>query len=152
MGAPSCSRNIHHNDNGAHWRTRKYSMRSRDRGAGAVRGSVADGVAGPWRAGAVKRRAADGAVAGTWRAGAVRGRAAGGAVAGTWRAGCTAVGLAAAGLAVAQAGPGITALSPVRDRLFPRLSGRGWAGHVALTFDDGPDPAATPLFLEALAE
>jgi len=73
-------------------------------------------------------------------------------VAGTWRAGCTAVGLAAAGLAVAQAGPGITALSPVRDRLFPRLSGRGWAGHVALTFDDGPDPAATPLFLEALAD
>jgi peptidoglycan-N-acetylglucosamine deacetylase len=60
-------------------------------------------------------------------------------------------GLAAGGLAVAQAGPGITALGPVRRRLFPRLSGSGEAGHVALTFDDGPDPESTPLFLQALA-
>src|SRR5260370_16167402 len=60
--------------------------------------------------------------------------------------------LAAAGLAVAQAGPGVTALRPVRVALFPRLAGRGPAGHVALTFDDGPDPDATPYFLRALAD
>jgi len=60
--------------------------------------------------------------------------------------------LAAAGLAVAQAGPGVTALRPVRLALFPRLAGRGAADHVALTFDDGPDPAATPHFIKALAD
>jgi peptidoglycan-N-acetylglucosamine deacetylase len=57
----------------------------------------------------------------------------------------------AAGLAVAHAGPGVTALGPVRRTLFPRLSGRGAAGHVALTFDDGPDAAATPQVLDTLA-
>jgi peptidoglycan-N-acetylglucosamine deacetylase len=56
----------------------------------------------------------------------------------------------AAGLAVIQAGPGITGLAPVRNALFPRLSGFGLPDHVALTFDDGPDQTATPLFLEAL--
>ena len=56
----------------------------------------------------------------------------------------------AAGLAVAQAGPGITALRTVRTRFFPLLSGQGQSGHVALTFDDGPDPAATPLFIDVL--
>jgi peptidoglycan-N-acetylglucosamine deacetylase len=39
----------------------------------------------------------------------------------------------------------------VRAAAFPRLAGRGDPGHVALTFDDGPDPAATPRFLDALA-
>ena len=34
-------------------------------------------------------------------------------------------GLAAAGLAVAQGGPGVTAIGPIRRRLFPRLAGRG---------------------------
>jgi peptidoglycan/xylan/chitin deacetylase (PgdA/CDA1 family) len=58
----------------------------------------------------------------------------------------------AAGLAVAQAGPGITGLGPVRRALFPRLAGQGDPGHVALTFDDGPDPAATPKFLDLLAD
>ena len=62
-----------------------------------------------------------------------------------------AAGLTVAGLAVAHAGPGITALAPVRRRLFPRLAGLGQAGHVALTFDDGPDPASTPAFLDLLA-
>ncbi|HVB42668.1 MAG TPA: polysaccharide deacetylase family protein [Streptosporangiaceae bacterium] len=33
---------------------------------------------------------------------------------------------------------------------FPLLSGCGHPDHVALTFDDGPDPAATPHFLETL--
>jgi peptidoglycan-N-acetylglucosamine deacetylase len=57
----------------------------------------------------------------------------------------------AAGCAVIHAGPGVTALGPVRRRFFPRLSGQGRADHVAVTFDDGPDPAWTPAFLEALA-
>ena len=39
----------------------------------------------------------------------------------------------------------------MRRRFFPRLSGQGRADHVALTFDDGPDPAWTPAFLEVLA-
>jgi peptidoglycan/xylan/chitin deacetylase (PgdA/CDA1 family) len=54
------------------------------------------------------------------------------------------------GVAVVQAGPGIAGLAPVRNALFPALSGPGWPDHVALTFDDGPDQATTPLFLEAL--
>jgi peptidoglycan/xylan/chitin deacetylase (PgdA/CDA1 family) len=57
---------------------------------------------------------------------------------------------ATAGLAVAHAGPAVTALRSVRTSLFPLLSGRVLSDHVALTFDDGPDPAATPLFLDLL--
>jgi peptidoglycan-N-acetylglucosamine deacetylase len=60
-------------------------------------------------------------------------------------------GACTAGLAIAQAGPGITGLGPVRAAAFPRLAGRGDPGHVALTFDDGPDPASTPAFLNELA-
>ncbi len=59
--------------------------------------------------------------------------------------------LSAAGLAVAQAGPGISALRPVRRALLPRLAGTGAGDHVALTFDDGPDPEWTPRFLDLLA-
>jgi peptidoglycan/xylan/chitin deacetylase (PgdA/CDA1 family) len=55
------------------------------------------------------------------------------------------------GIAVFQAGPGVTGLAPVRRAFFPALSGPGDADHVALTFDDGPDPAVTPLFLDVLA-
>jgi len=58
----------------------------------------------------------------------------------------------AAGLAVAQSGPGVTALRAVRMSLFPLLSGQVRSDHVALTFDDGPDQAATPLFLKLLAD
>jgi peptidoglycan-N-acetylglucosamine deacetylase len=58
----------------------------------------------------------------------------------------------AAGIAVAQAGPGLTGLGPLRRRMFPRLAGRGDPDHVALTFDDGPDPASTPQFAQVLAE
>ena len=61
-------------------------------------------------------------------------------------------GLTVAGLAVAHAGPGLTALGPVRRRLFPGLAGLGRPDHVALTFDDGPDLASTPAFLDLLAE
>jgi peptidoglycan/xylan/chitin deacetylase (PgdA/CDA1 family) len=59
--------------------------------------------------------------------------------------------LAAGGVALAQAGPGIAAVGTVRRSLFPRLSGTGLADHVALTFDDGPDPESTPRFLDLLA-
>jgi peptidoglycan/xylan/chitin deacetylase (PgdA/CDA1 family) len=59
---------------------------------------------------------------------------------------------AAVGVAVAQAGPGITGLAPVRRLMFPRLSGQGNPDHVALTFDDGPDPSSTPHFLQVLAD
>jgi peptidoglycan-N-acetylglucosamine deacetylase len=55
-----------------------------------------------------------------------------------------------AGLAVAQAGPGLTGFGPVRSFAFRRLAGTGDPGHVALTFDDGPDPASTPAFLRVL--
>jgi peptidoglycan/xylan/chitin deacetylase (PgdA/CDA1 family) len=57
-----------------------------------------------------------------------------------------------AGVAVAHAGPGITALRSVRTALFPLLSGQGMRDHVALTFDDGPDQAWTPRFLDVLRD
>lgn len=60
--------------------------------------------------------------------------------------------LAALGVAAAaHAAPALTALLGVRVRLFPRLAGIGDANRVALTFDDGPDPASTPRFVELLA-
>src|SRR5499427_3201444 len=65
--------------------------------------------------------------------------------------GAALAGLAAAGLAIAHAGPGLTAIGPVRRLAFPRLAGLGRPDHVALTFDDGPDPASTPAFLDLLA-
>lgn len=55
-------------------------------------------------------------------------------------------------LAAAHAVPVVSTFGPLRNRVMPRLSGRGRAGHVALTFDDGPDPHSTPLFLDALAD
>jgi peptidoglycan/xylan/chitin deacetylase (PgdA/CDA1 family) len=58
-------------------------------------------------------------------------------------------GLAGAALAV-HAAPALLWIDPVRCRLTPRLAGIGRRGHVALTFDDGPDPASTPAILEAL--
>jgi peptidoglycan-N-acetylglucosamine deacetylase len=70
----------------------------------------------------------------------------------TNRRAATAAGVSVAVLAVAQAGPGITGLGPVRLRAFRRLGGQGDPGHVALTFDDGPDPGSTPQFARLLAE
>lgn len=58
-----------------------------------------------------------------------------------------------AGLAAvltAHALPAATWLAPVR-RWTPRIAGRGFPDHVALTLDDGPDGASTPLFLDELA-
>jgi len=57
---------------------------------------------------------------------------------------------AAAVLAAGHAAPALSALDGVRNRLLPGLAGAGRAGHVALTFDDGPDAASTPAFLDAL--
>ncbi|MES4891860.1 polysaccharide deacetylase family protein [Streptomyces sp. NPDC096012] len=65
----------------------------------------------------------------------------------SWR---TAAVLLPAGVAAAHIGPAATWLPGVRRRLFPALAGTGRRRHVALTFDDGPDPESTPLFLDAL--
>jgi peptidoglycan/xylan/chitin deacetylase (PgdA/CDA1 family) len=51
--------------------------------------------------------------------------------------------------AAVQAAP-LATFVPVGKRLTPGLNGRGRAGHVALTFDDGPDAQSTPRFLDAL--
>ncbi|WP_436531566.1 polysaccharide deacetylase family protein [Actinoplanes sp. HUAS TT8] len=53
-------------------------------------------------------------------------------------------------LAAAHAGPALAAIGPLRRRLLPALSGIGSPGHVALTFDDGPHPEATPRLLRIL--
>jgi peptidoglycan/xylan/chitin deacetylase (PgdA/CDA1 family) len=49
-----------------------------------------------------------------------------------------------AGAAVAHAAPAALFVPAVRACVAPRLGGRGDPGHVALTFDDGPHPEATP--------
>ena len=57
---------------------------------------------------------------------------------------------------IAVAAPTLTAVHPVRravtSRVLPRLHGISPAAHIALTYDDGPDPASTPQFLDLLAE
>ncbi|MGV9890429.1 polysaccharide deacetylase family protein [Streptomyces sp. NPDC003395] len=58
--------------------------------------------------------------------------------------------LTAAALALAHIGPAATWLPGPRRRWLPGLAGAGSPGHVALTFDDGPDPVSTPRFLDAL--
>lgn len=58
-------------------------------------------------------------------------------------------GVAVATSALGYALPSVTAISQVR-RWLPRLSGRGRPGHVALTFDDGPDAQGTPEILDIL--
>ncbi|WP_030166893.1 polysaccharide deacetylase family protein [Streptomyces sp. NRRL S-813] len=54
-------------------------------------------------------------------------------------------------LAAAHVTPVVSTFGPLRNRALPRLSGRGRPDHVALTFDDGPDPGSTPHFLRLLA-
>lgn len=58
----------------------------------------------------------------------------------------------ALGALAADAAPAVTAIGPLRRTLSPRLSGIGPTAHIGLTFDDGPDPASTPAFLDLLAE
>ena len=60
-------------------------------------------------------------------------------------------GVAAALAAGAAYAPAVLSLTPLRRRLAPGLAGLGAAPHVALTYDDGPDPASTPFFLDLLA-
>lgn len=64
-----------------------------------------------------------------------------------WLAGAAGLGL---GVAAAQAAPALAWIDPLRCKLAPGLAGLGNEGHLALTFDDGPDPASTPQFLEEL--
>ncbi|NUR30367.1 MAG: polysaccharide deacetylase family protein [Catenulispora sp.] len=47
--------------------------------------------------------------------------------------------------------PATTTFGPVRNRILPGLAARGAPDHIALTFDDGPDPNSTPRFLDLLA-
>jgi peptidoglycan/xylan/chitin deacetylase (PgdA/CDA1 family) len=44
----------------------------------------------------------------------------------------------------------VTSIAPLRRATMPGLAGMGRRDRVALTYDDGPDPAATPLFLDLL--
>lgn len=55
-----------------------------------------------------------------------------------------------AGAAFAHVAPAATWLDRPTTRLLPALKGVGRADHVALTFDDGPDPASTPRVLDEL--
>jgi peptidoglycan/xylan/chitin deacetylase (PgdA/CDA1 family) len=61
----------------------------------------------------------------------------------------TAIALGLTGAALVHAGPAATCL-PVVRRGLPGLAGVGAADHIALTFDDGPDPRSTPQFLREL--
>lgn len=53
-------------------------------------------------------------------------------------------------MALAHLWPAAASWRRARNRWAPGLSGVGTPGHVALTFDDGPDPVSTPAFLDAL--
>lgn len=59
-------------------------------------------------------------------------------------------GVVLGGTAAVQLLPGTVAWRKARIRALPRLSGVGTPGHIALTFDDGPDPGSTPAFLDEL--
>ncbi len=65
------------------------------------------------------------------------------------RVAAVAAGVLGAG-AFAHLLPGVVAWRSARCRLLPGLSGVGRRDHVALTFDDGPDPSSTPAILETL--
>jgi peptidoglycan/xylan/chitin deacetylase (PgdA/CDA1 family) len=58
----------------------------------------------------------------------------------------------AGGVAAAHLVPSVLTIPALHQRVIPSLSGRSTYRHVALTFDDGPDPDSTPAFLDALAE
>ena len=61
----------------------------------------------------------------------------------------TALAVAGASAAAWHALPAMTDVPAVRQ-FFPTLQGEGRPDHVALTFDDGPDAASTPAFLDEL--
>ncbi|MEU3568493.1 polysaccharide deacetylase family protein [Kitasatospora sp. NPDC036755] len=57
----------------------------------------------------------------------------------------------AAGAEFLHLAPAAVRLPPLRRTLARRTAGHGTApGHIALTFDDGPDPGSTPYILDAL--
>ena len=60
--------------------------------------------------------------------------------------------VAGGALLLAQLLPASASVRRARNRFLPGLAGVGRPGHVALTFDDGPDPCSTPAFLDALDE
>ena len=51
----------------------------------------------------------------------------------------------------AEWGPVLTSIPRLRHAASPGLSGISSRHHIALTYDDGPDPASTPSFLAMLA-
>ncbi|MFD9127954.1 polysaccharide deacetylase family protein [Kitasatospora sp. NPDC059571] len=59
---------------------------------------------------------------------------------------------AAAGAGLLHLAPAAVRLDRVRRVAARATAGFGAAGHVALTFDDGPDPRSTPYVLDALDE
>jgi len=59
--------------------------------------------------------------------------------------------LAAAGVTAAHMTPALLAVRRIRAGVSARTAGIGDGAGVALTFDDGPNPASTPQFVEALA-
>jgi peptidoglycan-N-acetylglucosamine deacetylase len=65
-----------------------------------------------------------------------------------------AVGRAAAALAAGSVAthflPSVLTVPALHRRVVPRLSGRTKSRHIALTFDDGPNPVSTPLVLDEL--
>ncbi|MGC8627768.1 MAG: polysaccharide deacetylase family protein [Acidimicrobiales bacterium] len=61
-----------------------------------------------------------------------------------------ACGAAVLGAALVQLLPATSSLRWARNRWMPALAGLGPPEHLALTFDDGPDPASTPAFLDVL--
>ena len=63
-----------------------------------------------------------------------------------------AAGAVAGGLFAAHAAPVLTSARLLRTTLLPDVAGLGRSDHVALTYDDGPDPVSTPKFLDLLAE
>jgi peptidoglycan/xylan/chitin deacetylase (PgdA/CDA1 family) len=66
------------------------------------------------------------------------------------RIGLTGAVALAVGWSVAQAAPALTSIPALRRAAYPRLAGIGARDHVALTFDDGPDPHYTPALIAIL--
>jgi peptidoglycan-N-acetylglucosamine deacetylase len=66
------------------------------------------------------------------------------------RAGLLVAGTALPALAAIHIAPAVSTFGPLRNRVMPRLAGRGSPDHIALTFDDGPDRLGTPRFLRVL--
>lgn len=62
----------------------------------------------------------------------------------------TSAAIAGGGAIFVHSLPGVVAWRTARSIVLPRLAGVGRPDHVALTFDDGPDPVSTPPILDEL--